>query len=300
MNNDDLLKDLVTSLIEERRSERRNKLFFRTTWLILFGLLILIFFSFPLDNAALNDEHTALIEINGVITPGSTSNKESIIPHVKRAMENNLCLGIILKINSPGGSAVQSKLIYDEILKLKLKHKKPIYSVIEDMGTSGGYYIAASTELIFSSSSSIVGSIGVRLDSFNFKSLMEKLGIQSQTISSGEDKTMLDPFQGMSEKHKKHLQNILVEIHNQFINDIKKSRGSKLTEEDIFTGLFWTGDQAKKIGLIDDIASTYDVNEQYFNDRVIVNYNKKESLLDEVLGTTMNRIFNLSINSLKY
>ena len=300
MNNDDLLKDLVTSLIEERRSERRNKLFFRTTWLILFGLLILIFFSFPLDNAALNDEHTALIEINGVITPGSTSNKESIIPHVKRAMENNLCFGIILKINSPGGSAVQSKLIHDEILKLKLKHKKPIYSVIEDMGTSGGYYIAASTELIFSSSSSIVGSIGVRLDSFNFKSLMEKLGIQSQTISSGEDKTMLDPFQGMSEKHKKHLQNILVEIHNQFINDIKKSRGSKLTEEDIFTGLFWTGDQAKKIGLIDDIASTYDVNEQYFNDRVIVNYNKKESLLDEVLGTTMNRIFNLSINSLKY
>ena len=129
---------------------------------------------------------------------------------------------------------------------------------------------------------------------------MEKLGIQSQTISSGEDKTMLDPFQGMSEKHKKHLQNILVDIHNQFINDIKKSRGSKLTEEDIFTGLFWTGDQAKKIGLIDDIASTYDVNEQYFNDRVIVNYNKKESLLDEVLGKTMNRIFNLSINSLKY
>ena len=300
MNNDDLLKDLVTSLIEERKSERRNKLFFRTTWFILFGLLILIFFSFPLDNAASNDEHTALIEINGVIAPGSTNNKESIIPHVKKAMENNLCFGIILKINSPGGSAVQSKLIHDEILKLKLKHKKPIYSVIEDMGTSGGYYIAASTELIFSSSSSIVGSIGVRLDSFNFRSLMEKLGIQSQTISSGEDKTMLDPFQGISEKHKKHLQNILAEIHNQFINDIKKSRGPKLKKENIFTGLFWTGNQAKKIGLIDDIASTYDVNEQYFNDRVIVNYNKKEGLLDEVLGKTMNRIFNLNTNSLNY
>ena len=300
MNNDDLLKDLVTSLIEERKSERRNKLFFRITWLILFGLLILIFFSFPLDNAASNNEHTALIEINGVIAPGSTSNKESIIPHVKKAMENNLCFGIILKINSPGGSAVQSKLIHDEILKLKLKHKKPIYSVIEDMGTSGGYYIAASTELIFSSSSSIVGSIGVRLDSFNFRPLMEKLGIKSQTISSGEDKTMLDPFQGISVKHKKHLQSILAEIHNQFINDIKKSRGSKLKKENIFTGLFWTGNQAKKIGLIDDIASTYDVNEQYFNDRVIVNYNKKEGLLDEVLGKTMNRIFNLNTNSLNY
>ena len=300
MNSDDLLKDLVNSLIEEKRLENKNKFLFRSIFFIIFGLLLIVVFFSALDDEIHTKQHTAIIEVNGVIAPGTGVNSQNIIPFVKNAMKNETCLGIILKINSPGGSAVQSKLIHDQIVKLKLKYNKPIYSVIEDMGTSGGYYIAASTDLIFSSSSSIVGSIGVRLDSFNIQSLMDKLGIKSQTISSGEDKTILDPFQTLSERHKKHLTNLIKDIHNQFIADIKKSRGEKLNNTDISTGLFWTGNQALEIGLIDDVASIYDVNEKYFNDVDILNYNRKESLLDNLLGKTLNKLFNINSNTLKY
>ena len=300
MSNDELLKELVSSLIEEKKSERKYKLFSRIAWSILFVILLLIIFSSPIDRIIFDEKHTALIEIDGVIAPGSAVNSENIIPYLKNAMTNDACLGIILKINSPGGSAVQSKLIHDEIIKLRLKYKKPVYSVIEDIGTSGGYYIAAGTELIFSSSSSIVGSIGVRLDSFNFKVLMERLGIKSRTIASGDDKTILDPFQELSQKHKVYLKKILVEIHNQFINDIKNSRGDKLTDKNVFSGLFWTGNQAKKIGLIDDVASIYDVNEKYFNDRLLINYNKKENLLDNVLGRVIRQMLIFDTTTLKY
>jgi len=300
MQDDNLLKDLVSSLIEERKNERKYKLFFRASWFVLFIIVIFFLVFMPLDKTMTGEDHTAIIEINGIIAPGSAAGNTNIIPHIKKAMNNAACLGIILKINSPGGSAVQSKLIYDEILKLRSKLNKPIYSVIEDMGTSGGYYIAASTELIFSSSSSIVGSIGVRLDSFNFKALINRLGIESQTISSGDDKTILDPFSKLSNKHKKHLEGLLLEIHNQFIDDVKKSRGSRLSEKNIFSGLFWTGVQAKEIGLVDDIASIYDINEKYFNNRLLINYNKKENLFDSVLNKIVNKLLNFDRTNISH
>ena len=160
--------------------------------------------------------------------------------------------------------------------------------MIEDVGASGGYYIAASGDRIFSSTSSIVGSIGVRLDSFNIGPLMNKLGIKSQVISSGKDKTILDPYNSLSEEHKAHLKKLLFNIHDQFIKDIKKSRSSKIDGQNVFTGLFWTGDEATKIGLVDEIASIYDVNEKYFNNINLITYNNKKNVLKELLNTILS------------
>ena len=282
MEDNNIVKSLVDSLIKERESERRFKLIGRA---LVFGLFLLITVSvmFSSSGASYSKDHVAIINVNGEISSNGPVNVKNIIPHIKKAINNDSCLGIILKINSPGGSATQSKIIFDEINKFKKINDKKIYTVIEDVGASGGYYIAASGDMIFANASSIVGSIGVRLDSFNVSSLMEKLGIESQVISSGKDKTMLDPFNKLTKKHRLHLKTLLASIHNQFISDIQKSRSSKIDENNVFTGLFWTGTEALKIGLIDEIASIYDVNEKYFNNIELVTYNKEDNFFKDLM-----------------
>ena len=299
MEDNNILKNLVDSLIKERESERKFKLIGRT---VIFGLLLLITISviFSSSGASYSKDHLAVININGEISSNGPVNVQNIIPHIEKAVNNDACLGIILKINSPGGSATQSKIIFDEINKLKKINDKKIYTVIEDVGASGGYYIAASGDMIFANASSIVGSIGVRLDSFNVSSLMEKLGIESQVISSGEDKTMLDPFNKLTEKHRLHLKTLLSSIHDQFITDIQKSRSSKIDENNVFTGLFWTGTKALKIGLIDEIASIYDVNEKYFNNIELVTYNKKDNFFKDLMKTVVEISLDDSMYGIKY
>ena len=290
MEDNNIVKSLVDSLIKERESERKFKLIGRA---VIFGLFLLITVSvmFSSSGASYSKDHVAIININGEISSNGPVNVQNIIPHIEKAINNNSCLGIILKINSPGGSATQSKIIFDEINKFKKINDKKIYTVIEDVGASGGYYIAASGDMIFANASSIVGSIGVRLDSFNVSSLMEKLGIESQVISSGEDKTMLDPFNKLTEKHRLHLKTLLASIHNQFISDIQKSRSSKINENNVFTGLFWTGTEALKIGLIDEIASVYDVNEKYFNNIELITYNKEDNFFKDLMKTAIEIFF---------
>jgi protease IV len=299
MEDNNILKNLVDSLIKERESERKFKLIGRA---VIFGLFLLITVSvmFSSSGASYSKDHLAIININGEISSNGPVNVQNIIPHIEKAVNNDACLGIILKINSPGGSATQSKIIFDEINKFKKINDKKIYTVIEDVGASGGYYIAASGDMIFANASSIVGSIGVRLDSFNVSSLMEKLGIESQVISSGEDKTMLDPFNKLTEKHRLHLKTLLASIHDQFITDIQKSRSSKIDENNVFTGLFWTGTEALKIGLIDEIASVYDVNEKYFNNIELVTYNKKDNFFKDLMKTVVEISLDDSIYGIKY
>ena len=298
MEDNNILKNLVDSLIKERESERKFKLIGRA---VIFGLFLLITVSvmFSSSGASYSKDHLAIININGEISSNGPVNVQNIIPHIEKAVNNDACLGIILKINSPGGSATQSKIIFDEINKFKKINDKKIYTVIEDVGASGGYYIAASGDMIFANASSIVGSIGVRLDSFNVSSLMEKLGIESQVISSGEDKTMLDPFNKLTEKHRLHLKTLLASIHDQFITDIQKSRSSKIDENNVFTGLFWTGTEALKIGLIDEIASVYDVNEKYFNNIELVTYNKKDNFFKDLMKTVVEISLDDSIYGIK-
>ena len=286
MEDNNIIKSLVDSLIKERESERKFKLIGRA---VIFGLFLLIAISimFSSSGASYSKDHVAIININGEISSNGPVNVQNIIPHIEKAINNNSCLGIILKINSPGGSATQSKIIFDEINKFKKVNDKKIYTVIEDVGASGGYYIAASGDMIFANASSIVGSIGVRLDSFNVSPLMEKLGIESQVISSGKDKTMLDPFNKLTEKHRLHLKTLLASIHDQFISDIQKSRSSKIDNSNVFTGLFWTGTEALKIGLIDEIASIYDVNEKYFNNIELIIYNKEDNFFKDLMKTAI-------------
>ena len=292
MNDNDLIKQLIDSLLEDRKNDKKYKFYSRLIFLSFFVVISILIFLPDSNNSSFTDKHIAVVDVQGVIAPASPSSVSNIIPHIKKAADNENCLGIILKINSPGGSATQSKIIFDEIVKIRSTSDKPIYSVIEDMGTSGGYYVAASTEKIFSSSSSIVGSIGVRLDSYNIKRLMDKIGIKSQVLSSGKDKTILDPFADLSDDHKIHLQNLLSNIHNQFISDIMLSRGTKI-DKDAFTGLFWTGSAAIKIGLIDELLSIYDVSEKFFNNNNLVTYNKERDILKEIFSTNISLPYDL-------
>ena len=300
MEDNNIIKSLVDSLIKERESERKFKLIGRITIFILFLLITVSVIFSSSSGINYSKDHVAIINIDGKISSNGPVNVESIIPHVEKAINNNSCLGVILKINSPGGSATQSKIIFDEINKFKKINDKKIYAVIEDVGASGGYYIAASGDMIFANSSSIVGSIGVRLDSFNVTSLMEKLGIESQVISSGEDKTMLDPFSKLTEQHRLHLETLLASIHDQFISDIQKSRSSKIDENNVFTGLFWTGTEALKIGLIDEIASVYDVNEKYFSNADLVIYNKEDSFFKDLMKAAIEISLDDSVDGIKY
>jgi len=286
MDDNKLLKDIVDSLLEERKSEKKFRFFSRALFTLIIIFIVMSLALSTSDNVSYSNEHVAVIEINGMISSAVPVNSKLVLPHIHNAVENDSCIGIILKINSPGGSATQSKIIFDEINKIKSNTDKKIYSVIEDVGASGGYYIAASADTIFSNSSSIVGSIGVRLDSFNVQGLMEKLGIKSQILSSGKDKTILDPFSNLTEQHRIHLTELLKNIHDQFIADITQSRGNRLNG-DVFTGLFWTGIEAKNIGLIDEILSTYDVTEKYFNNSQLIIYNKEKDLLNNILNTTI-------------
>ena len=299
MEDNNIVKSLVDSLIKERESERKFKIIGR---MLIFGLFLLVTISvmFSSSGSSYSKDHVAIININGQISSDGPVNVQNIIPHIEKAINNNSCLGIILKINSPGGSATQSKIIFDEINKFKKINDKKIYTVIEDVGASGGYYIAASGDMIFANASSIVGSIGVRLDSFNVSSLMENLGIESQVISSGEDKTMLDPFNKLTEKHRLHLKTLLASIHNQFISDIQKSRSSKINENNVFTGLFWTGTEALKIGLIDEIASVYDVNEKYFNNIELITYNKEDNFFKDLMKTAIEVSLDDFTHGIKY
>ena len=300
MEDNNIVKSLVDSLIKERESERKFKFIGRITIFILFLLIAVSVIFSSSSEINYSKDHIAIINIDGEISSNGPVNVENIIPHVEKAINNNSCLGIILKINSPGGSATQSKIIFDEINKFKKINDKKIYTVIEDVGASGGYYIAASGDMIFANASSIVGSIGVRLDSFNVTSLMKKIGIESQVISSGKDKTMLDPFSKLTEQHRLHLETLLASIHDQFISDIQKSRSSKINENKVFTGLFWTGTEALKIGLIDEIASVYDVNEKYFNNTELVTYNKEDNFFKDLMKTAIEISLDDSAYGIKY
>jgi protease-4 len=204
------------------------------------------------------DGHTAVIDVTGIIAQGQLAGADSVITSLRRALEHSDTKAVVLRINSPGGSPVQSSYIYNEINRLRELHKEiPIYSVIVDSGASGAYYIASATQEIFANGASLVGSIGVTAAGFGYQELLEKVGVERRQFTSGEHKAFLDPFSEVDPEEKVLFETLLNDVHEQFIEDVRKGRGDKLADNDkLFSGLFWTGRQAVELGLVDGLKST--------------------------------------------
>ncbi|MBI3187861.1 MAG: S49 family peptidase [Gammaproteobacteria bacterium] len=274
----DVLEKLATEGLIEQRRARRWGIFFK---ILGFGYLfigLLLFLPLMGDGRQVvgkhGDKHTALVELKGVIAPDADASADNIVSALRAAFEDKKTAGIILRINSPGGSPVQSGYIYNEILRLRKENPDiPLYAVISDICASGGYYVASAAEKIYADQASIVGSIGVRMDNFGFVEAMKKLGVERRTLTAGDNKALLDPFAPSNPQINKHLQTLLNDIHGQFIAAVKKGRGDKLKEVDgMFSGLIWTGDQSVALGLVDELASTSYVAREVLHAEDIVDY----------------------------
>jgi protease-4 len=235
-------------------------------------------------------KHTALVDVIGVIDSKGGASADSVTGALQSAFKDKNTQGVILRINSPGGSPVQAGIIYDEIRRLREKHPNiPLYAVVEDMCASGGYYIAAATDKIYVDKASLVGSIGVLMDQFGFVDTMEKLGVERRVLTAGENKAFLDPFSPLQPAHVEHARKILGEIHGQFIDVVKKGRGKRLKESpEIFSGLVWTGERAVQLGLADGLGSLDSVAREVIKAETVVDFTPEENYFEQLskrLGT---------------
>jgi protease-4 len=243
-------------------------------------------------------EHTALVDVEGVIAPKGDASADRIITALRDAFEADKSKGVIVRINSPGGSPVQAGYVYDEIRRLREKYpKKPVYAVASDICASGAYYVAAATDKIYVNKATLIGSIGVRLDSFGFQQAMDDLGIQRRLLTAGDHKGILDPFSPLDEWDKQFVQGLLDNLHQQFIAAVKEGRGDRLKGGDeLFSGLFWTGEESTALGLSDALGSSSYVAREVIGAEEIVKYSKKQDLLERfsdrlgaAIGTTLAR-----------
>jgi len=283
----DVIEKLVMSTTQEQRRARRWNIFFKfLIFAYLFILLALTFTGGIKDAELATGDHTALIKIDDVIaTEDMGISADHVLKGLKKAYKNDKVKGIVLKVNSPGGSPVQSARIFSTVRRLKEEHKEiPVYAVIEDMGASGGYFVAAAADEIYANESSIVGSIGVRMGEFGFVDLIEKLGVERRVIIAGDNKTTLDPFLPLKEDDKAHAEKMLSEVHAQFINAVKEGRGDRLKDDDsIFSGLFWSGEAAKELGLIDGFGDSQFVAKEKIGAEKLVDYSFEENALDRLV-----------------
>ncbi|MDO8312283.1 MAG: S49 family peptidase [Sideroxyarcus sp.] len=282
-----VLEKLAMSAIQEQRRARYWGIFFKV---LTFGYLFILLFLFMgwagdhADGSLSGDKHTALIELNGVISADSNANADNLIGSLQDAFKDKNTAGIIVRINSPGGSPVQAGLVNDEIRRLRGLHPEiPLYVVVEDMCASGGYYIAAAADKIFVNKASIVGSIGVLMDGFGFTGTMQKLGVERRLMTAGENKGFMDPFSPRNPRHEAFTQGLLADIHQQFIDVVKQGRGKRLKETpEIFSGLFWTGEQSIKLGLADEIGSMDSVARDIIKAEDIVDFTAHENIVDRL------------------
>lgn len=279
----DVLEKLALATLQEQRRARHWSIFFKVLWFIfLFVLLYLAFGWYEKGETAAAGEHTALVTIDGVIASDSQANADDIISALDDAFKDSGTKGVILDIDSPGGSPVQAGEINDEIRRLRKRYPKiPIYTVVEDLCASGGYYIAVAADKIFVNKASIVGSIGVIMDGFGFTGLMDKLGIQRRVIAAGKNKAFLDPYSPLDPTQRAYAQQLIDTVHQQFINVVRKDRGSRLKETpDMFSGLVWTGQKAVDLGLADGFGSIDYVARDVIKAKNIVDYTQHENIAE--------------------
>ncbi|NOR41831.1 MAG: S49 family peptidase [Gammaproteobacteria bacterium] len=279
----EIVTQLAESSLKEQRRSRRWGIFFKLLTFIYIGAIVFIFGSASLTEVTSSEKHTALVELNGVIADDKLASADTVITALRDAFDDENSAGVILRINSPGGSPVQSGYIYDEILRLRELHPDtPLYAVVTDVCASGGYYIAAAADKIYADKASIIGSIGVRMDNFGFVDAMSKLGVERRTLTAGKNKALLDPFLPIDENTTAHMQVMLTEIHKQFIDAVKAGRGDRLDTsiEGLFSGLIWTGEAAVNIGLVDELASSSHVAREVIGEETIVNFTVKDDIIE--------------------
>jgi protease-4 len=290
----DLINRLAFAAINEQRRTRRWGIFFKfLLFAYLVGILFLYTPSVDLAPGA-GVRHTALVDLKGVIAPDKDAGADNVVAGLRAAFESKNTAGVILRINSPGGSPVQAGYINDEIRRLRNENPDiPLYAVISDICASGGYFVAAAADKIYVDKASLVGSIGVRMDGFGFVEAIEKLGIERRLITAGEHKGFLDPFQPSREGDIAHVQNLLDDIHQQFIEVVKTGRGDRLSQDPtLFSGFVWTGEQAIELGLADELGSSSYVAREVIGEDTIVDYTPEEDFLERFsksLGTALGR-----------
>ncbi|MBY0437344.1 MAG: S49 family peptidase [Burkholderiales bacterium] len=281
-----VLEKLATSALQEQRRGRYWGIFFKSlTFLYLFLLLFIAAGWFGAREMTSPGKHTALVQVNGVIASGSGASSEQITAGLQAAFKDANTQGIVLRINSPGGSPVQAGQINDEIRRLREQYPNiPLYAVIEDVCASGGYYIAVAADRIFVNRASLVGSIGVLMDGFGFSGVLDKLGVERRLLTAGDNKGFLDPFSPLDPKQRVHAQQMLNDIHAQFIEVVKRGRGDRLKPDPaIFSGLIWTGERSIELGLADALGSVEFVAREVIKAETIVDYTPRENIAERVV-----------------
>ncbi|MCA3132030.1 MAG: S49 family peptidase [Betaproteobacteria bacterium] len=277
------LRKLAQSALDEQRRARRWGILFKS---LGFGYLFVVLFValgwIGQREAARSGKHTALVQINGVIDAEGAASAEVVASGLKEAFEDKNTEGVIVRINSPGGSPVQSDSINAEMRRLRGKHPAiPLYVVVDDICASGGYYVAVAADKIFVSKGSLVGSIGVLMDGFGFTGAMEKLGVERRLLTAGANKGFLDPFSPLNPQQRAHAERMLGEIHQQFIDAVRSGRGTRLKEtQDTFSGLIWTGERSVELGLADAIGDAAYVAREVIKAENIVDFTPRENLAE--------------------
>jgi len=281
-----VLEKLAMSALQEQRRARHWGIFFKV---LTFGYLFIILFIImgwvgKSESALSTGKHTALVDMYGVIAPDSSASADNIIPSLQDAFKDKDTQGVILRINSPGGSPVQSGQINDEIRRLRAKYPAiPLYVVVEDICASGGYYVAVAADKIFVDKASLIGSVGVLMDGFGFTGAMAKLGVERRLITAGANKGFLDPFSPANPAHQAYVKQMLTEIHQQFIDVVRQGRGKRLKETpDTFSGLVWNGQKGVEMGLADGYGSLESVARDVIKAEKIVDFTTKENFADRL------------------
>ena len=279
----DTLEKLAFATLREQQAARRWKNGLRLAWLLFFVVVFWLGWSYNTPTASPSAPHTAMVAIKGEIASEGDASAENIMAAMRAALEDSGSRALVLLINSPGGSPVQAGLINDEIHRLKKLHNKPIYAVVEESCASAAYYIAAAADQIYVDKASIVGSIGVLMDGFGFTGLMDKLGVERRLMTAGENKGFLDPFSPQTAAQRKYAQAMLDQIHQQFIGVVKAGRGERLKETpDMFSGLFWTGQQAVDMGLADALGSLDGVARDVVKASDVIDYTRHENVAERL------------------
>ena len=293
VNPDDIFRDVLLASIKEQRAKRRWGIFFKSLFFLTFFIIVFSMWLGSSDKSSTKGpNYAALIDVYGVVSPNSDASADAIIPSLDEAFKDPKTQGVILKIDSPGGSPVDASEIYNEVMRLRQKYPEvKVYAVCTDTCTSAAYYIASSANYIYANQASLVGSIGVLIEGFGFVDTMQKLGVQRRLLVSGDHKGFLDPFSPLSARDQSIAQDMLNQIHDQFIADVEKGRGTRLKiDKDTFSGIPWTGSQAMGLGLIDGFGSVRDVARNVIKVKRMKDFTRKSDFFDRIasrLGASM-------------